>query len=96
MKGIMGKFMKNIGVAGGEDEHEEGSIDGKLDVINIHGKKSFFIYPILGAKKVQCIFTENFIDRVKKALGERVEVEGTLTYKSWDKFPYAINVKNIY
>jgi hypothetical protein len=92
------KFRKNIHTAIGDDEYEEGSLVGTLETINIHGKKQFYIYPTLGAKKVQCIFKPEMKEEVKQALYERIEVVGILRYKSWDKFPYAINVKaiNIY
>lgn len=89
------KFRKNITQAIGKDEYEDGSLTGKLETINIHGKNKFYIYPILGAKKVQCIFPPEIKEQVKQALDERIEVEGVLRYKNWDKFPYAINVKNI-
>ena len=49
-------FRKNIHTAIGEDEYEEGSLTGKLEAINIHGKNKFYIYPTLGAKKIQCVF----------------------------------------
>jgi len=89
------KFRKNINRAIGEDEYEEGSLNGVLETINIHGKNKFYIYPTLGAKKIQCVFPTELKNEVKQALYERVEVEGTLRYKSWDRFPYAINVKRI-
>lgn len=89
------KFRKSIDMAIGEDEYEEGSLNGVLETINIHGKNKFYIYPIIGAKKVQCVFPTNLKEDVKQALYERIEVEGLLRYKSWDKFPYAINVKSI-
>jgi hypothetical protein len=90
------KFGKNIIAAIGEDEYEEGSLTGKLEVVNAHsGKNKFYIFPLLGASKVQCIFPPELKDTVKDALYERVEVEGLLRYKSWDKFPYAVDVKKI-
>lgn len=89
------KFRQNIHTAIGEDEYEEGSLVGTLEQINIHGKNKFYIYPTLGAKKVQCVFPTDMKQEIKQGLYERVEVEGTLRYKSWDKFPYAINVKSI-
>ncbi len=89
------KFSKNIHTAIGEDEYEDGSLTGKLETINIHGKNKFYIYPELGPKKVQCVFPIGLKENVKEALYERIEVEGVLRYKSWDRFPYAINVKRI-
>jgi hypothetical protein len=89
------KFGKNIIAAIGEDEYEEGSLTGNLDTVNTHSGNKFFIYPLLGADKVQCLFPPELKDSVKDALFERVEVEGLLRYKSFDKFPYAIDVKRI-
>lgn len=92
---IDNKFGKNIIVAIGEDEYEEGSLTGSLDTVNTHTGNKFYIYPLLGAYKVQCFFPPELKSNVKDALYERVEVEGLLRYKSWDKFPYAVNVKRM-
>lgn len=89
------KFEKNIRIAVGEDEFESDTLVGELDAINIHGRKVFYIYPLIGAAKIKCIFNEQLLETVRGALGGRVEVAGRVRYKSWDKFPYAMNVEKI-
>lgn len=91
------KFEKNINVAVGEDEFENDIVVGRLDQINIHSEenKKFYIYPNVGAKKLICKFPDELMDKVKNSLGRRIEVKGKVRYKSWDKYPYAINVEDI-
>lgn len=89
------KFKKNISVAVGEDETENDVIIGRLETINIHRENKFYIYPNVGAKKITCKFPPSLIESVRTALGKRIEVAGTVKYKSWDKYPYAITVTDI-
>jgi len=89
------RFGRNVRQAIGPDEYEDGSLVGRLEAVNIHTGDKFYIYPILGPKKVLCVFPDSLRNEVKQALYERVEVEGVLRYKSWDRFPYAINVQRL-
>ena len=89
------QFEKNITQAIGEDEFESDTIIGKLDAINIHGKKTCYIYPNVGAKRIRCDFGDPLEEKIIGALGHRVEIMGRVRYKSWDNYPYAIDVEDI-
>jgi hypothetical protein len=56
-----------------------GSIEGKLEQISIHRGAKFIVYHAITNKAVTCQFHEEFmLDRVKAALGQRVNVFGEL------------------
>ena len=59
-----------------------GSLEGTLEVINIHGKGSVTIWDRVSRSPVRCSITKNeeWIDRVKSLLGKRVMVTGDILY----------------
>jgi hypothetical protein len=74
----------------------EGSIEGKLEQINVHrGANTFHIYPDVGARKVTCHFPERLYDDAVAAVGRRVEVFGMLRYRMAAPFPHQIGVSGI-
>lgn len=80
----------------GPDEIEYGSIAGDLELINIHANvNTFRIYPVIGAKKVDCHFRKTDLQKAIAGIGRYVEVQGELRYKRRDKFPYAVNATTI-
>ncbi len=75
-----------------EDECE-GSLEGDLDQINIHqGANIFHIYPRVGPRRVTCHFPSRLFDDAVAAVGRRVEVFGTLLYRSHAPFPHQVSV----
>jgi len=80
----------------GEDEFSVGSISGILELIDIHaGSNRFRIYPIAGAKHIDCYFPSKLLDFAITGIGRKVNVEGRLKYKSKERFPRSIEVKNL-
>ena len=79
----------------GPDKLLLGSISGRLEKVNLHNTTQFNIYPAIGPSHVVCDFPQELKTEVKRALDETVTVHGTLRYKKWYKFPYAISVKRI-
>lgn len=78
------------------DEECEGSIEGMLEQINIHlGANTFHIYPEIGPRKVTCKFPAKRYDDAVSAVGKRVEVFGTLHYRTGAVFPHQIAVTEI-
>jgi len=56
-----------------------GSIEGKLEKISVHRGTNFIVYHAITNKAITCQFHEEFmLDRVKAALGKRVNVSGEL------------------
>jgi len=73
-----------------------GFIRGMLEAINLHrGANLFRIYPDVGPAKVSCHFPAELQNAAVGALGEFVEVRGTLKYKAASPYPYEVEVGSI-
>lgn len=57
----------------------EGSVEGRLETISIHGKTRFILYHAITKKAVTCHISKDELATVKDALGHKVLAEGTLT-----------------
>jgi len=80
----------------GPDETVNGSISGMFELLNIHsGANHFRIYPMIGAKKVDCHFRSEQLSKAIAGMNHYVKVIGELRYKKMDKFPYAVNANDI-
>lgn len=78
------------------DEECEGAIEGLLEQINLHhGANVFYIYPEVGPRKLTCYFPARLYDDAVSAVGKRVEVFGTLHYRSGATFPHQVAVTAI-
>lgn len=78
------------------DEECEGAVEGMLEQINLHhGANVFYIYPEVGPRKVTCHFPTSLYDDAVSAVGRRVEVFGTLNYRSGATFPHQVAVTAI-
>ena len=79
----------------GPDFYSFGEIAGRLEAVNLHNVLRCVIFPTVGPKKVTCEFKPEKRAEVKAALDNYVTVSGRLRYKQIDKFPYAIDAKDI-
>ncbi len=81
----------------GPDEIIEDSITGMLEILDIHAReKKFYIYPIIGPKKVICKFSDDLLQqKAKEGIGHYIYVEGEFRYKKMSPFPYVVNVNDI-
>lgn len=79
----------------GEDIKSAGSIAGQLDVVNVHEKNLFYIYPVVGPARIGCQFPDELLDEVRAAIKKYITVSGTLRYKQNEVFPYQIDVEKI-
>lgn len=80
---------KRIESVFGSDTSSEGSVDGMLEAINVHGKRNTFaLYPVVGAPRVSCKFDESLLAQVRPALGRYVMIQGELKYRWRERFPY--------
>lgn len=61
-----------------ESTEEFGSVEGKLDAINIHNVFQCHVYA--EGQKVAVEFEKDQLEAVKSALGSRVSVRGTITF----------------
>ena len=56
-------------------------LEGKLDYIDVHGKRTFGIFDPLTDAKIICHFDDSLRERVVAALTHRVAVEGVVRFK---------------
>lgn len=55
-----------------------GSVEGRLETVSLHGSPYFNVYERLSGEGVRCYFSEEQLEKVKSALGERVRVSGVI------------------
>ncbi len=80
----------------GLDTSSEGTADGMLEAINIHGKTNAFnLYPIVGATRISCRFKEDMLPSIKPALGKYVAIQGELKFRWRERHPYEALVNKI-
>ena len=74
------------------------TIDGKLEQINIHNRANMFkIYASLPAVfSVRCKFPQDLLRKVQSSLGKFVSVSGECLYRPDARFPYKIDVREMY
>lgn len=67
----------------------EGTVDGMLEAVNIHGNRNqFVLYPIIGPTRVNCFFPDEMLDKVRPVLGKYAIVTGQLKYRWRENFPF--------
>lgn len=93
---IDSRFATRIAKIIGPDEIAKGSMYGMLEWLNLHRNiNRFHIYPTIGPTKIDCDFEPELKSQVIAGIDRYVQVSGDLRYKHLEKFPYAMNVKNI-
>jgi hypothetical protein len=86
-------FRANLEVLLAPERRCYGSIEGTFEAINLHNKNEFWIYPVIGPKKVICTFPKDLRKQAIEGLEKMVLVSGIMTYRLREKFPYKIAVK---
>jgi hypothetical protein len=75
--------------------HAIGSVEGKLEMVSVHGRPRFIVYSSLTHKAVTCQFDrERLLGAVKDALGKRVNVAGKV-YSNGRGEPLRVLVERI-
>lgn len=88
-------FARQVDEIIGPDVYSFGEISGRLESVNLHNTLKCVIFPSVGPQKVACDFKPELRAKVKAALDNYVTISGRLRYKQIDKFPYAIDAKDI-
>jgi hypothetical protein len=88
-------FSEKVDEIIGPDIYSFGTLSGRLESINLHNTLKFVIYPVVGPQKITCEFKSQLRAKVKAALDNYVTISGRLRYKQMDKYPYAIDAKDI-
>lgn len=74
----------------------EGSVTGLLERINVHNQKNeFVIYPPIANRQIPCIFHDNLLPDVRRAIKRNVTVFGTVFYRPGGLLPSRVHVRNI-
>jgi len=90
------KFLKNIDSLIEGEEVSHGSAQGRLEALNLHGDVySFWIYPEVGAKKINCQFPKELKSEVIGCLETPVRIYGKKFYRPKSSFPHLIKVNKI-
>jgi len=78
------------------EEQAYGSVEGRLEEINLHGGETRFrIYPLTGPKMVLCAFPPGLRESAKSGLDCWVTVYGLMHYRARDRFPCSVDVQRI-
>jgi hypothetical protein len=65
---------------------EEGSVEGTLETVSVHGDKKFIVYDSLTKKGVTCIISrDDLLERAKGVLGSKVAVSGIVHFNIKDE-----------
>lgn len=73
---------------------ETGSVEGKLEMISIHGAPRFTVYHAITQHSMRCKFDPRQFDVVKEALGRRVIVSG-LVYFNFKHEPIRVDIEDV-
>jgi hypothetical protein len=71
------------------------SVDGKLDIVNIHAGPRFTIFDDITNREIRCRFPESMLELVKGNLGKKITASGTVRFNTATDQPTSINVENI-
>jgi hypothetical protein len=73
-----------------------GSVEGRLEYINIHGGANVFnVYPTIGPTKVKCHFSKELEEEATGAVGRVIRVHGITRYRAGARFPNEVDATSI-
>ena len=74
---------------------EIGSIEGRLEMVSIHGAARFTVYHAITRRSIRCKFDpKELLEQVKDALGRRVMVAGVVHY-NYKHEPVRVNLQKL-
>lgn len=74
---------------------EIGSVEGRLEMVSIHGVPRFTVYHAITQRSMRCNFDQKvLLDVVKEALGRRVVVSG-LVYYNYKHEPVRVDLRKL-
>ena len=72
-----------------------GSVSGRIDAVNVHRKRVFYLYPASGTGRVTCAFEPKLLEQVLGAFERHATVHGTARYGPATAFPNTVDVERI-
>lgn len=74
---------------------DEGTIEGTLESVNLHGERYFNVYDVLSGRRIKCTFARRIpVDRITDALERRVAVSGMVEHRP-DGYPVRVIARGI-
>ena len=58
----------------------EATLEGTLEMVNLHGTNVFRIYDVLTGNGIKCVFSDELWAEIQPAIDKRVSVYGTMRY----------------
>jgi hypothetical protein len=89
-----GSTLKSIEAITQDRYTSVGSIEGKLEGVNIHQNPRCSVYEDLSGRAIECRFELHQFPQIKDALGARVSVFGLITYRP-DHQPKSIRMEHL-
>lgn len=71
------------------------SVDGRLDIVNVHAAAKFSVFDEVDGREIRCKFPEKLLDDVKNNIGKRITAVGTVRYNANSDLPVSIKVDAI-
>lgn len=72
-----------------------GTVKGRVEKLNVHGRHEFTLFTAIGGHPVACSFTADLFDEVTQAVKRSVTVTGLCTYGGDEPFPDRVQVRVI-
>ena len=86
-------FESNVSKMLGEEYASYGSVEGKLEKLNIHGKaRRVWLYPTVGADKILCDFPPGTRHQILEAADHYVRAEGYKYFRPQSPYPFRVKV----
>ncbi len=86
-------FESNVSKMLGEAYASYGSVEGKLEKLNIHGKaRRVWLYPTVGADKILCDFPAGTRQQILEAADHYVRAEGYKYFRPQSPYPFRVKV----
>lgn len=89
-------FSRNLNSLVEGEEYSYGSVEGRLEILNIHGPKYYCcIFPLVGAERVRCTFPLPIKKEIISAVGKSVRVYGRKHFRGTSMFPYLFDIEEV-
>ena len=89
------EFSKNLAEYLGSEEVVYGSVTGRIEYVNVHDERKFFIYPTDGSHRISGEFKKELREQVYDSIEKYVRIYGLVHYKYNETTPYKVKVEGI-
>lgn len=89
------RYVANIDQILGSGTRSKGTIKGRIEILNVHHRNQFTLYPPIGNHTIKCVFPEFLYEIVHAAVKQSVTVSGILTFRADSPYPERVRVESI-